>query len=308
MTIELARPGFRTTAAGVEADDSMVGPDYVVVHSTESGRFLPTERDEMREFVLATRLGAFDGVLDPDVPVHPSASADAPCPLDRTKPYDRDFIRTEFEVYRIIFIRAEHLREALADGADSLDLLMAEYNRIVESGMTREQTAAALASILMRVAQGEPVLIRTQPVEPELQKLRRELVDYKRLFDMQWRRMGEATERWRAEDPENRGHIMPDLGDLLAWLMAQIDKARAVADPICREAVQRMRTLGEILNDPGEIAHLNRTELYGEIHGLRVALCLVMGWDPTTDADKEGRADDHIKAWHNRTFPDEGPW
>lgn len=33
------------------------------------------------------------------------------------------------------------------------------------------------------------------------------------------------------------------------------------------------------------------TELAGTIHGLRIALCLAMGWDPAREADKEGLAD-----------------
>lgn len=37
----------------------------------------------------------------------------------------------------------------------------------------------------------------------------------------------EATARWRAEDPEARGLTMPDLGELLRWLMDDADRARA---------------------------------------------------------------------------------
>lgn len=50
-----------------------------------------------------------------------------------------------------------------------------------------------------------------------------EAADLRRLFEMQWERMTEATERWRAEDPEARSLIMPDLGALLRWLMDQAD-------------------------------------------------------------------------------------
>ncbi len=45
------------------------------------------------------------------------------------------------------------------------------------------------------------------------------------LFDLQWTRMGEATAMWRAEKPDERALIMPDLGDLLAWLMARAQPA-----------------------------------------------------------------------------------
>lgn len=56
-----------------------------------------------------------------------------------------------------------------------------------------------------------------------------ELRDLRHLFEIQQRRMREATERWRAEDPATRAHILPDLGDLLTWLMRDADKARAQA-------------------------------------------------------------------------------
>jgi len=56
-----------------------------------------------------------------------------------------------------------------------------------------------------------------------------ELDEMRALFDMQWRRMGDATDRWRAEDPAARNLVMPDLGALLRWLMDDADKARAGA-------------------------------------------------------------------------------
>lgn len=54
-----------------------------------------------------------------------------------------------------------------------------------------------------------------------------ELHELRALFDLQQRRMREATARWRAEDPEARTLVLPDLGDLLKWLMDDADKARA---------------------------------------------------------------------------------
>jgi len=69
--------------------------------------------------------------------------------------------------------------------------------------------------------------------EPEsnnkLSELERELAKLRALFDMQWQRMTEATARWRAEDPEARALVMPDLGDLLQWLMADADNARSAS-------------------------------------------------------------------------------
>lgn len=54
-----------------------------------------------------------------------------------------------------------------------------------------------------------------------------ELRDMRHLFDMQQRRMREATARWRAEDPAARELILPDLGDLLQWLMDKADQANS---------------------------------------------------------------------------------
>lgn len=44
---------------------------------------------------------------------------------------------------------------------------------------------------------------------------------------LQWKRSREAVERWRAEDPEARALVIPDLGALLQWLMDDADRARA---------------------------------------------------------------------------------
>lgn len=60
----------------------------------------------------------------------------------------------------------------------------------------------------------------------DTQRLEREVAEHRALFDLQWRRMAEATGRWRAENPEARALIMPDLGYLLRWLMDDADRAR----------------------------------------------------------------------------------
>lgn len=54
----------------------------------------------------------------------------------------------------------------------------------------------------------------------------KELADQRAVIGLTWTRMGEASARWRAEDPAARARTMPDLGDLLAWLMADADRAR----------------------------------------------------------------------------------
>jgi hypothetical protein len=53
----------------------------------------------------------------------------------------------------------------------------------------------------------------------------RTCVEYEHLFAMQWRRMQEATELWRAEAPDERALVQPDLGRLLAWLLVRVKRA-----------------------------------------------------------------------------------
>lgn len=49
--------------------------------------------------------------------------------------------------------------------------------------------------------------------------LLREVAELRAIFDLGYRRSEEATALWRAEDPEARAGVHPDLGALLAWLM-----------------------------------------------------------------------------------------
>ncbi len=64
----------------------------------------------------------------------------------------------------------------------------------------------------------------------ENDRLKAELDEHRALFEVQHKRMGEATQRWQDESAERAG-VLPDLGELLTWLMAQADTMRAeVAD------------------------------------------------------------------------------
>ena len=53
---------------------------------------------------------------------------------------------------------------------------------------------------------------------------REELEQLRALFKLQWTRSREADARWRAEDPEARKNVWPDLGELLRWLMDKADE------------------------------------------------------------------------------------
>lgn len=117
---------------------------------------------------------------------------------------------------RVSAVAAEAARQWFAG-------LVAERDQYRAHSMLLNTLAYQVAEALGDVRDG-------QPVEGDPQELITRLVaehdEYRRLFDMQWRRMAEATERWRAEDPEARARILPDLGNLLQWLMGQIDVAQ----------------------------------------------------------------------------------
>lgn len=76
--------------------------------------------------------------------------------------------------------------------------------------------------------------------ETECDRLKAELADLRALFDVQQTRMEEVTERWRAESPGDRAGVLPDLGALLAWLMAQADN-RATELAEAREELELQR-------------------------------------------------------------------
>lgn len=82
------------------------------------------------------------------------------------------------------------------------------------------------------------------------------------------------------------------------------DENRALVDGICRQAAERMQKYDHLKNQLGEVVFTRRIELIGEITGLRVALCLAMGWNLDADADKDGKADDFILAWAGRNLPE----
>jgi len=62
-----------------------------------------------------------------------------------------------------------------------------------------------------------------------------ELAELRALFQLQWTRSREADARWRAEDPEARANVWPDLGVLLKWLMDDADQARAALGVVERD-------------------------------------------------------------------------
>lgn len=85
-----------------------------------------------------------------------------------------------------------------------------------------------------------------------------------------------------------------------------------LTDALCREAVRLHRILDADENHyHGSDTSTKNTVLtarltwIGELIGLRMALCLIHGWDPQEQSDKEGKADQLITNWWERTYPAE---
>lgn len=69
----------------------------------------------------------------------------------------------------------------------------------------------------------------------------------------------------------------------------------------CKQAVDTYRALDRIRTgtpDPAEEAHLNN-----QLQNIREILCGAHGWDRATEADDGGRADQHIRAWWSKRYP-----
>lgn len=112
-----------------------------------------------------------------------------------------------------------------ASDADELIGLMdtPDLARVAVAAMSRD---AGTRLIELQAERGELALA--------LERALAEVADLRALFDLQWTRMGEATDRWRAEDPEARALVMPDLGALLQWLIAERDAQRERADKLAQ--------------------------------------------------------------------------
>lgn len=110
-----------------------------------------------------------------------------------------------------------------------------------------------------------------------IEGLRAELAGYREVFELGFTRMVEAAERWRAEDPAARALVMPDLGDLLAWLMADADRLRAHSVTLntigyaIAEALGKVTGGADYMGSPEADAH----QLIAEDIGLRTQVGLL---------------------------------
>jgi hypothetical protein len=81
---------------------------------------------------------------------------------------------------------------------------------------------------------------------------------------------------------------------------------RRYIDQLCADIARLQESVDRIHNDRDAGSASARTAMWGEITGLRMALCRAMGWDPRYDADHEGKADDLVRAKHPEVYePDE---
>ena len=134
---------------------------------------------------------------------------------------------------------------------DASELELQEAAELLAEQEAHRQGHAVDELHLYREVQGDPWELG-DPMELT------ELADYKALFDLQQERMKEATALWRAEDPDGRALILPDLGDLLDWLMnrannaeGQVEEMRvSLRDPVLRERVDAL--LGHVGDQCGQ--------------------------------------------------------
>ena len=130
---------------------------------------------------------------------------------------------------------ADEMDEWLAD--DTVQRFAVDYNGIVgddwkpgDEFVTYDDHCRARAADRERIAE-----------------LERELAEYESLFELQSKRLDEATAAWRAAHP---GHddMLPDLGRLLEWLMSERTEARTERDTAvaaCRERDEEIARLRE---------------------------------------------------------------
>ena len=78
------------------------------------------------------------------------------------------------------------------------------------------------AALESNIAEYQQIGVAYQQTVAELQG---QVGELESLFDLQQTRMGEATALWREHHPGNE-LVLPDLGNLLSWLLARIRKER----------------------------------------------------------------------------------
>jgi hypothetical protein len=83
------------------------------------------------------------------------------------------------------------------------------------------------------------------------------------------------------------------------FIPAEVLQYREYVAALCVEAVRLQRVYDRYLADYTTESSPYRHTLLGKIIGIRVALCVLHGWDVEDDSAREGRADRFIEDWHD---------
>ncbi|MEV6400560.1 hypothetical protein AB0M39_38265 [Streptomyces sp. NPDC051907] len=74
-------------------------------------------------------------------------------------------------------------------------------------------------------------------------------------------------------------------------------------EQVADEAVRFYRARNKLLNDA--TLYVERVHYNGVVEGLRIALCLLKGWEVEEESDKEGAADQLVTSRWQETYPEE---
>lgn len=74
-----------------------------------------------------------------------------------------------------------------------------------------------------------------------------------------------------------------------------------LSEALCKEAVRVQRVLDSALSDPEALSVV--LTCAGRLTGIWTAMCLLHGWSPDEEADKEGKADALVMDWWERNHP-----
>lgn len=129
-----------------------------------------------------------------------------------------------------------HLEDRIADLRADRNVERAVLAAALERDAARADRDRLARELRMALAVNRQQQDAYRGSEQQRDAARAELAELQQLFDLQWRRMGDATALWRAEAPQERALLQPDLGALLEWLMARADAARAELDTARRDA------------------------------------------------------------------------
>lgn len=82
---------------------------------------------------------------------------------------------------------------------------------------------------------------------------------------------------------------------------------RRATDRLCARAVRIHRILddNELYDNNNLVDITLHHGRLGQLAAIRMAICLLNGWDLDNDADEEGPADELITAWWEKHYPDE---